>query len=62
MASRIPKEIIVVSESGITSRRDIDQLHEHGIRAVLIGESFMRAANPGIALRALLATSKDAGR
>ena len=62
VASRIPKEIIVVSESGITSRRDIDQLHEHGIRAVLIGESFLRAVNPGIALRALLATSKDTGR
>jgi indole-3-glycerol phosphate synthase len=59
VASRIPKEIIVVSESGITSRGDIDQLREHGIRAVLIGESFMRAAHPGKALRDLLMSSKD---
>jgi indole-3-glycerol phosphate synthase len=59
VASRIPKEIIVVSESGITSKGDIDQLHQHGIRAVLIGESFMRATNPGKALRALLMSSKD---
>jgi indole-3-glycerol phosphate synthase len=59
VASRIPKEIIVVSESGISNRGDIDQLHKHGIRAVLIGESFMRATNPGKALRALLTTSKE---
>jgi indole-3-glycerol phosphate synthase len=59
VASRIPKEIIVVSESGITSRGDIDRLHEHGVRAVLVGESLMRTANPGKTLRALLTSSKD---
>jgi len=59
LASRIPKDIVVVSESGITGRADIDQLTTHGIRAVLVGESLMRAHNPGEALRALLITSKD---
>ncbi|MCX6121153.1 MAG: indole-3-glycerol phosphate synthase TrpC [Ignavibacteriales bacterium] len=59
VASRIPKEIIIVSESGITNRKEIEQLAAHGIRAVLVGESFMRAHNPGEALRALLITSKD---
>ena len=46
VASRIPKDIIVVSESGITSRADIEQLAAHGIQAVLVGESLMRAQNP----------------
>lgn len=59
VASRIPKDIIIVSESGITSRADVERLAAHGIRAVLVGESFMRAHNPGEALRALLITSKD---
>jgi indole-3-glycerol phosphate synthase len=59
VASRIPKDIIVVSESGITSRGDIDRLHEHGVRAVLVGESFMRADNPGKALHTLLTSLKD---
>jgi indole-3-glycerol phosphate synthase len=58
-ASRIPKDIIVVSESGIASRGDIDRLHEHGVRAVLVGESFMRADNPGKALHTLLTSLKD---
>lgn len=59
VVSRIPQEIIVVSESGITSRMDIDQLAAHGVRAVLVGESLMRAENPGMALQVLLTTSKE---
>ena len=59
VASRIPKDIIVVSESGIASRADIIQLSSHGIHAVLVGESLMRAQNPGEALRALVSSSKD---
>lgn len=59
VASRIPKDIVVVSESGISNRADIDQLTSHGIHAVLVGESLMRAKNPGEALRALLTTSKE---
>ena len=59
VASRIPKDIIVVSESGITNRADINQLTAHGIHAVLVGESLMRAQNPCEALRALLTSSMD---
>ena len=54
LAARIPKEITVVSESGITTRADIDTLAAHGIRAVLVGEQLMRARNPGNALKALV--------
>jgi indole-3-glycerol phosphate synthase len=54
VASKIPKGIIIVSESGISNRADIDHLAAHGIHAVLVGESLMRAVNPGKTLKALL--------
>lgn len=54
LASEIPPGITIVSESGITSKADIDLLMQNGIHAVLIGESLMRSANPGDALRVLL--------
>jgi indole-3-glycerol phosphate synthase len=54
IAPTIPKNIIVVSESGISDRADIEHLAEHGIYAVLVGESLMRAESPGQALRSLL--------
>jgi indole-3-glycerol phosphate synthase len=57
VASIIPKDITIVSESGISNRADIDHLAAHGIHAVLVGESLMRAVNPGKALKALLTPS-----
>jgi len=45
----IPRDRIVVSESGIKSRSDIEQLKRWGINAALIGESFM--SSPDIASR-----------
>jgi indole-3-glycerol phosphate synthase len=57
VASKIPKGIIIVSESGISNRADVEYLAEHGIQAVLVGESLMRAVNPGKALQALLTPS-----
>ncbi|MGA3285860.1 MAG: indole-3-glycerol phosphate synthase TrpC [Bacteroidota bacterium] len=59
VAMIIPKGIIIVSESGISNRTDIDQLAAHGIYAVLVGESLMRAVNPGKALKALLTPSRE---
>lgn len=43
----IPKGIIVVSESGIHSRRDVEALMDAGIYAFLIGEALMRAEDVG---------------
>jgi Indole-3-glycerol phosphate synthase len=58
IASQIPKGITIVSESGISSRADIDHLATHGIHAVLVGESLMRAESPGKALKLLLTPMK----
>ena len=54
LARQIPKDVIVVSESGISSREDILSSKEQGIHSFLIGESFMRKPNPGKALKDIL--------
>lgn len=41
LAPRIPKDVVAVSESGLQSRRDLEQLAAQGYRAFLIGERFM---------------------
>jgi len=50
----IPPEILVVSESGITSGVQLKALMGSGLGAFLIGEHFMRAPDPGEALRQIL--------
>ena len=57
LASRMPKNVVKVAESGIETRNDIAALRQAGYDAFLIGESLMRAAHPGDALRDLLAQS-----
>ncbi|MEJ2573774.1 MAG: indole-3-glycerol phosphate synthase TrpC [Gammaproteobacteria bacterium] len=51
----IPADRIVVTESGIYSRGDVEALRAKGVQAFLVGEAFMRAADPGEALSALFA-------
>jgi indole-3-glycerol phosphate synthase len=48
-----PEGVVLVSESGLATRADLDLLSENGIHAALIGEHFMRQADPGEALRAI---------
>jgi indole-3-glycerol phosphate synthase len=45
---------ILVSESGISTRADIDRLRSQGVRIVLVGEHLMRQPDPGAALKGLL--------
>lgn len=59
LAPLIPSGIVIVSESGISSRADIELLMQNRIHGVLIGESLMRTANPGDALRALLVPGRE---
>ena len=54
LARQIPKDVIAISESGISSREDILSSKEQGIHSFLIGESFMRKPNPGKALKDIL--------
>lgn len=46
LVSQIPKDHVIVSESGITSRNEIVQLQKAGVHAVLVGESLVTDPNP----------------
>lgn len=49
----IPKGRILVTESGIHTREDVSRMRRHGVEAFLVGEAFMRAADPGAMLAEL---------
>lgn len=50
----IPRYVLKVSESGISSHADLVRLAEAGVDAVLVGESLMRAPDPGKKLKELI--------
>ena len=54
LAPKVPAGAIAVCESGIHTRADLEDMAASGVRCFLIGESLMRAADPGARLRALL--------
>jgi len=50
---RIPRDRIVVTESGILNRADVELMEVSEVYAFLVGEAFMRAEEPGTELRRL---------
>lgn len=50
---RVPRDRLVVTESGILTRADVELMEISGVYAFLVGEAFMRAENPGAELRRL---------
>ncbi|MBW2561845.1 MAG: indole-3-glycerol phosphate synthase TrpC [Deltaproteobacteria bacterium] len=56
LAPLVPEGRVVISESGIEGRGDIERLMEWGIHTFLVGETLMRAPDIGAELRALLDT------
>lgn len=50
LAELLPKEVVKVSESGISDPQTVRKLREAGFRGFLIGECFMKTADPGQAL------------
>ena len=53
---QVPKGAVVVSESGIGDRGDVERLEAAGVDAILVGESLMREADIGAKVRELLGT------
>ena len=54
LASRVPATALLVAESGIHAPADVGRMVAAGAHAILVGEAFMRAPDPGAALRALV--------
>lgn len=53
LLSDIPSDRIVVTESGIHERQDVETMLNAGVSSFLVGESFMRATDPGSQLKSL---------
>jgi indole-3-glycerol phosphate synthase len=53
LRTQVPSDRILVTESGIHTRDDVLRMGAAGINAFLVGEAFMRAPDPGVALEAL---------
>jgi indole-3-glycerol phosphate synthase len=58
LVADLPSDVCLVSESGIRTRGDIERLQAAGVRAVLIGETFMRSPDMGAKLRELRGEGK----
>jgi indole-3-glycerol phosphate synthase len=55
LMARMPRERIVITESGILAREDVQRLRAGQVGCFLVGEAFMRAADPGAELGRLFA-------
>ena len=55
LAEQLPKDAVKVSESGISSPQTVRALRAAGFNGFLIGESFMKMPDPGLALRDFIA-------
>ena len=53
LMDRVPADRLLVTESGILARADVQRMRSAGVHAFLVGEAFMRAPDPGVALSAL---------
>jgi indole-3-glycerol phosphate synthase len=53
MLKDVPADRLLVTESGILQRADVQRMRAAGVHAFLVGEAFMRAPDPGTALAEL---------
>ena len=51
LANLLPKDYLLVSESGISNPLTVRELRQAGFRGFLIGETFMKTPNPGLSLK-----------
>ncbi|MEO6138956.1 MAG: indole-3-glycerol phosphate synthase TrpC [Luteimonas sp.] len=53
LQSAVPRDRTLVTESGIVARADVERMRNAGVGTFLVGETFMRDADPGAALQRL---------
>ncbi len=56
LIGQVPADRILVTESGISTPQDVKRLREAKVNAFLVGEAFMRADDPGVALDQMFKT------
>ena len=59
---RVPKDRLVITESGILNRADVELMEINQVYAFLVGEAFMRAEQPGSELQRLFFPDRVRGR
>jgi indole-3-glycerol phosphate synthase len=55
---RIPRDRLVITESGILNRADVELMEINDVYSFLVGEAFMRAEKPGVELQRLFFPEK----
>ncbi len=53
LLSRVPADRLLITESGILGKSDVQRMRDANVNAFLVGEAFMRAPDPGVALSGL---------
>ncbi|WP_280153813.1 indole-3-glycerol phosphate synthase TrpC [Piscinibacter sp. XHJ-5] len=53
LRARVPSDRMLITESGILTRADVQRMRDADVHAFLVGEAFMRAPEPGVALAEL---------
>ncbi|MES2089000.1 MAG: indole-3-glycerol phosphate synthase TrpC, partial [Pseudomonadota bacterium] len=53
LMAQVPEGRLLVTESGILNRADVQRMRDASVHAFLVGEAFMRAPDPGVALAEL---------
>jgi len=54
IAAQVPADKVLITESGIHTREDVNSMTDAGIYGFLVGESFMRSPSPGAKLKELM--------
>jgi len=55
LMAQVPPDKLLITESGIYTREDVLRMNAAGVHGFLVGEAFMRASDPGVALAQLFA-------
>jgi indole-3-glycerol phosphate synthase len=54
LRDQIPRDVVLISESGIHTRHDVERLEAAGISAILVGEALMRAPDISLEVQRLI--------
>ncbi|MCB2000903.1 MAG: indole-3-glycerol-phosphate synthase TrpC, partial [Rhodoferax sp.] len=50
---KVPSDRLLITESGIHEQGDVQRMNDAGVHGFLVGEAFMRAPDPGVAMAQL---------